>query len=113
PLVAGLLAAEGGVDVRAIELVALATDDFDDLAPEDLVGALAEPLEQRLVDEAIALVAIDVGDRRAERVQLSLRQRQQLRAAIDAERISYRRRHRRQVKPADRSGQGHSALCVC
>ncbi len=109
PFVAGLLATERGVDVRAVELVALAADDFDDLAAEDLVGALAEPLEQRLVDEPVSLVEIDVGDRRAERVQLALRQREKLRAAIDAERIAYRRRHRRQVKAADRSGQGHSA----
>ena len=38
---------------------------------------LPEPVEERPVDEAVALVAVDVGDRQAERVQLALRQRQQ------------------------------------
>ena len=44
---------------------------------EDLVQPLAGPVEERLVDEAVALVAVDVGERQAERVELALRQREQ------------------------------------
>ena len=72
PFVAGALAAERRVDVRAIELVVLAAEDLDDLPAEHLVGAFAEPVEQRLVDEPELLVAIDVRHRRPERIELAL-----------------------------------------
>jgi hypothetical protein len=104
PLVAGALAAERRLDVRAIELVALAPDDLDDLASEHLVDALAEPFEERLVDEAIALVAVDVRERRAERIELALRKREE-RAAVD--RVPDRLRDGSEVQTTDRAGQGH------
>src|SRR6185295_7911928 len=77
PFVPGLLATERRIDIRSIQLIAFAADDFDDLAAEDFVRALAEPVEQRLVDEAIALIAVDVCKRRPERVELALRKREQ------------------------------------
>ena len=79
PLVADFFATQCGVDVCAIELIAFAAEDLDDFTAEDFVGPLAEPVEQCLVDEAIALVAVDVRDRRAERIELALRQREQCR----------------------------------
>src|SRR5689334_2671331 len=107
PFVARALSAERGVDVCAIELVVLATKDLDDLAAEHLVGALAEPVEQRLVDEPVALVAVDVRDRRAERIELALRQRQQ-RTALDD--LAHRLGHRCEVQATDRTSQGHCVL---
>src|SRR6185503_16052292 len=77
PLVAGAFTAQRCVDVRAIELAVFATEHLDDLAAEHLVGPLAEPVEECLVDEPVALVAIDVRDRRPERIELALRKREQ------------------------------------
>ena len=83
-LEAGPLAGERGVDVRVVELVDVAARATSMTSrPEDLVGALAQPVEERLVDEAVALVAVDVGERQPERVQLALRQREQRRPALD------------------------------
>ena len=65
PLEARALAGQRGVDVGLVELEDVAPEDLDDLAAEHLVVALAEPVEERLVDEAIALVAVDVGERQA------------------------------------------------
>ncbi len=104
PFVAGALAAERCLDVRAIELIAFASQHLDDLAAEDFVRALAEPVQQRLVGEAVALVEIDVRERRAERVELALRQREQ-RPALD--RIADRRRDGCEIEAADRAGEGH------
>ena len=44
---------------------------------EHLVGPLADPVEERLVDEAVALVPVDVRDRHRERIELALRKRGQ------------------------------------
>ena len=75
PLVHGPLAGQGGVDVRVVELVDVAAEDLDHLAAEDLVRALSQPLEHGLVGEAIALVAVDIGQRDAQRIELVLGKR--------------------------------------
>ena len=77
PLVDRPLAVERGVDVGVVELVDVAAEDFDDLVADNLVLPLAQPVQERLVGEAVALVAIDVGERQAKRVELALRKRGQ------------------------------------
>src|SRR6266567_1348502 len=77
PLEADALSGQRGLEIRVIELVELAAVDLDNLAPDDLGLRLAGPVEKRPVDEAVALVHVDIADGQAERVQLALRQRQQ------------------------------------
>ena len=107
PLVSRALAGQRGVDVGAVELVDVAAEDLDDLAAEHLVVALAEPVEERLVDEAVALVAVDVRDRNAQRVELALRQREQ-RVPLDG----FADGVHRQVDAIERARKGHCVVCV-
>ena len=107
PFVAGAFATERRVDVGAVQLIVLAAEHLDDLAAEHLVGPLAEPVEQCLVDEPVTLVAIDVRDRRTEGVQLALGERRQRSALND---LAHRLRYRCQVQTTDRTGKGHRAL---
>ena len=102
------LARQRGVDVGAVELEDVPAEDLDDLAAEDVDLALGEPVRERLVDEAVALVAIDVGDRHAKRVQLALRKREQ-RVALGrlADRVD------RQIDAIQRARKGHNALFCC
>ena len=60
-----------------IELVDVAAENLDHLAPEHLVRPLAQPIQERPVGKAIALVAVDIGERHAQRVELVLGQRGQ------------------------------------
>ena len=60
-----------------IELKDVAADHLGHVVTDHLVHALAGPFQERLVREAVALAAVDVGDRDAERVELALRQREQ------------------------------------
>ena len=71
----GAFARQRGLDVGLVELEDVAADELDHLAPDHLVRALAQPLQERLVGKTVALVAIDVGQRRGERIELALRQR--------------------------------------
>ena len=60
-----------------IELVELATVDFDHFPTQHFRSRLACPVEKRAIDEAVALIGIDVADGKAERVQLALGKREQ------------------------------------
>ncbi len=106
-LVGRALAGERRVDVGAVELVDVAAEDLDDFAAEDLDVALAEPVGERLVDEPVALVAVDVGDRHAERVELALRQREQ---RLALERVA--RRWGAAGRAVERSRKGHERWWV-
>ncbi len=98
------LAGDRRLYVGVVELVDVAADDFDDFAAEDVLGALAGPVEERLVDEAVALVAVDVGERQPERVELALRQREQDLAIED---VADRLLDRRELGAVQRSRGGH------
>ena len=76
--VPGPLAVEGRIDIGRVELEDLAPDDFDHLVPDHVVVALVGPIEKGLVDEAIAPVAIDVGKRQPQRVEVMLGERGQV-----------------------------------
>ena len=52
-----------GFEISVIQLVELATVDFDDLASDDFGVRLAGPLEKRPVDESVVLGSVDVADR--------------------------------------------------
>ena len=78
PLEAGPLAGQRRLDVGLVQREHLAPDDVLDLLADDVREDLAGPLEERLVDEAVAPVAVDVGQREAERVQLALGQRSEV-----------------------------------
>jgi hypothetical protein len=101
-LVGRALARQRGIDVRPIELEDVAAEDLDRLAAQHLAVALAEPVEERLVDETVALVAVDVGDRDAKRIELALGEREQ-RVALDgfADGVD------RQVDAVERASQRH------
>ena len=71
------LSRKRGFEISVIQLVELATFDFDDFAPDHFGLGLAGPLQECPVDESIALERIDVANRQPERVQLALRQREQ------------------------------------
>ena len=103
PLVAGPLAVERRADVGLVELVDVAAGDLDLLAADDLVGALGGPVEERAVDEAVALLAIDVGERHAERVQLALRQCRE----IALERVPDRCLDGGEIDAGQRAGESH------
>jgi len=104
PLEPGALAGERCFHIRVVQLVDVAADDFDDLAADHFVRLLAEPLHERLVDEAIALTAINVGERRAEGVQLALGEREQ---RLPLARIAHRLRNGGELEPVERSCQRH------
>ena len=55
------LSSEGGLDIRVVELIELAALDFDDLPPDDFGLRLAGPVQERAVDESVALVRVDIG----------------------------------------------------
>ena len=74
---ADALAGQRRLEIGVVELVEFAPVDLDHLAAEDVALGLAGPVEEGAVDEAVALLGVDVADGQAERVQLALRQRQQ------------------------------------
>ncbi len=100
----GPLAVERGVDVRVVERVDLAPDDLDHLVADDFLVLLGDPGQERGVREPVALVAVDVGERQAERVQLALRQRSQ---ALALERLRDRPLDGRELEPIERTRQCH------
>ena len=104
PLEIRPLAADRRLDVGLVELIDVAAVDLDDLASEDLLRTLAGPVEKRLVDEPVALVAVDVGERQAERVELALRQREQ---DVPVEDIADRLLDGRELGAVQRSRGGH------
>ena len=78
PLEPGALAGERRVDIGFVQRKHLPPVDVLDLLPDHVDEDLAGPLEERLVDEAVAPVAVHVGQRQADRVQLPLRQRSEV-----------------------------------
>ncbi len=78
PLEPGALAGERRVDVGLVQRKRLPPVDVLDLLADHVDEDLAGPLEERLVDEAVAPVAVHIGQRQADRVQLPLRQRSQV-----------------------------------
>ncbi len=71
------------------------------------MSRLAEPVEERLVDEAVALVAVDIGDRNAQRVELALRKREQA-STIDG----VADRMHGQIEAIEGARKGHGAGLV-
>ena len=104
PLEVGPLPVEGGVDVRVVEGVDFAPDDLDHLAADDVVVFLGDPAQEGGVREPVALVAVDVGERQPERVQLALRQSRQ---AVALERLRDRPLDGRELDPIERTRQCH------
>ena len=77
--------------------------------PRTSFAALAQPVEERLVGEAVALVAVDVGERHAQRIELALRQRGQ---RLPLHRLAEGLR-KGEFKSVQRSRQRHGAgICL-
>jgi len=71
------LAGKRGFEIGVIKLIEIAAVDFDDFKADDFGLGAAAPIEESAIDEAVALVRVDIADRKTERVELALRQRQQ------------------------------------
>ena len=106
PLEPGPLAGQRRLDVGLVQREHFAPDDVLDLLPDDVREDLAGPLEERLVDEAIPPVAVDVGQRQAERVQLALRQRREVGRRRD---VAYLALDRGEPEPGQGLRQSHGA----
>ncbi len=104
PLEIGPLAVERSVDVGVVERVDVAADDLDDLPADDVFVPLGDPGQERVVDELVALIAIDVGKGEPERVQLALRQGRQ---AVPLERLRDRLGDGGKLEPIQRTRQRH------
>jgi hypothetical protein len=89
------------LDIGFEERICVAAGDLRDLMSDHLGTRQARPFDERLVDEAIAPAAVDVGNRQSERVELALRKR---REAVRARAIG-----RLRVRSASRTG---TAVCV-
>ena len=93
PLEPGPLAAQRGFDIGFEERILVAAGDLLDLVADQLGNRQPGPFDERLVDEAIAPAAVDVGNRQAERIELALRKRRQAVRAGAIGRLSGHRRH--------------------
>ena len=78
PLEPGALAGKRRVDIGFVQRKRFPPVDVLDLLADHIDEDLAGPLEEGLVDEAVAPLAVHIGQRQADRVQLPLGQRSQI-----------------------------------
>jgi len=84
PLEARALAREGRLHVSFVKGKHFPPHDVGDQLADDVGVDLTRPFEECLVDEPVAPIAVDVGERQAQRVQLALGQRRKVRGLRNA-----------------------------